>query len=327
LGYKDEAKYKHLLSLVAHEYFHLWNVKRIRPVELGPFNYEIENYTTMLWIAEGFTAYLDDLILKRAGYYSDTEYLTIVSNTINKVQNAYGHQVMPLSQASFNSWIKTYLPNENSGNISISYYQKGMLVAMILDMEILNVTNGAKRLDDVMRALYRDFYLKLNRGFSEAEFLKTLNTVAGKDLSSLVHELVHTTTDPDYSHYLSYAGLELKNQNSNSQKAYMGTASRVENGRTIISFIELESPASKAGLSVQDEIIAINQNRVNSTMAEIMRQYKPGEKLKILINRGGQILEFDVILGDNTELNYQIVAKEKTDAIELKTLNLWLGNL
>jgi predicted metalloprotease with PDZ domain len=324
-GYTDDNKYKHLLSLVAHEYFHLWNVKRLRPIELGPFDYEKENYTTMLWIAEGFTAYFDDLIMKRAGYYSDTEYLAIVSSTINKVQNQYGHKVMALSESSFNSWIKTYLTNENSNNVGISYYQKGMLVALILDLEILQLSNGSRRLDDVMRSLYNDFYLKENKGFTEQEFISSLSKIADQDLGLLVYDLVHTTKDPDYSKYFSYVGLVLKNQNGNPAKAYLGIGSKEENGRTIITTVELGSPASKAGLSAQDEIIAVNNYRVSGPVTEILKRSKPGESLQILVSRGGQLREFKVVLDKSTELNYALSQKEKQEPTTLKMLNLWLG--
>jgi len=118
-------EYIDFLSLVAHEYFHLWNVKRIRPIELGPFNYDQENYTTLLWVMEGFTSYYDELLLRRAGYISEQEYLQKFNSTLNYLEGTEGRKVQPVAHASFDAWIKGYRPNENSANTTMSYYSNG----------------------------------------------------------------------------------------------------------------------------------------------------------------------------------------------------------
>src|SRR4029079_17200232 len=136
-NYNSEPGYSNFLGFVAHEYFHLWNVKRLRPIALGPFDYDKENYTTNLWIAEGFTAYYDNLILRRAGFYSIDRYLEVISQDFNTIENQPGNQVQSASESSFDAWIKFYRPNENSKNSTISYYGKGSLIAMVMDLEIL----------------------------------------------------------------------------------------------------------------------------------------------------------------------------------------------
>mgnify|MGYP006234023825 CR=1 FL=1 len=135
-------EYRNFLSLFAHEYFHLWNVKRIRPVELGPFDYDNENYTSLLWVMEGFTSYYDELLLLRAGYYSKEEYLRKLFGTLNYVEGSPGARVQPVAHASFDAWIKAYRPNENSRNTTISYYSKGSVIAAILDAKIITRYKG-----------------------------------------------------------------------------------------------------------------------------------------------------------------------------------------
>src|SRR5690606_19649515 len=133
-AYQNENSYKAYLSLVAHEYFHLWNVKRLRPKALGPFDYDRENYTTGLWIMEGFTSYYDNLIIKRCGFYDEKEYLALLANDFNIVLNRPGHAIQSAAASSFDTWIKYYRPDENSINSSISYYNKGAMLTAMLDI-------------------------------------------------------------------------------------------------------------------------------------------------------------------------------------------------
>ncbi|MGE5816141.1 MAG: M61 family metallopeptidase [Acidobacteriota bacterium] len=151
---RTHRRYVRWLGLVSHEYFHLWNVKRLRPVELGPFNYDVENYTRNLWIAEGLTDYYGGLLLRRAGLVSDDEALADLSSAIAELQNTPGRLVQPLEMASFDAWIKEYRPDENSPNVSISYYTKGAIVGFLLDAKIRTGTNGRRSLDDVMRTAF-----------------------------------------------------------------------------------------------------------------------------------------------------------------------------
>ena len=179
-SYSDSKKYTRFLGLIAHEYFHLWNVKRIRPKELGPFDYNKENYTDMLWIAEGVTSYYDDLTLYRIGKYSKEEYLKVIASQINRFENTPGKDVMTLAESSKLSWVKSYLPKEESLNTEISYYNKGMIAALMLDLEIRKSSN--KCLDDVMTTLYKR-YKKNDVGISHNEFIKVCSDIAGKDMT------------------------------------------------------------------------------------------------------------------------------------------------
>src|SRR6478672_10965761 len=176
-----EAAYNDFLALVAHEFFHLWNVKRIRPDALGPFDYTKENHTKLLWVAEGVTEYYGQLIPRRAGLISDEAYLAHVASQIQDMQDSPGRKLMSAEDASFNAWIKEYRPDENSINSQISYYDKGELLGLLLDLEIRRRSNNAKSLDDVMRALYNDFF-KRNRNYTPADFQKVCETAAGSSL-------------------------------------------------------------------------------------------------------------------------------------------------
>jgi predicted metalloprotease with PDZ domain len=178
--YGSEGGYISFLGLVAHEHFHLWNVKRLRPIVLGPFDYETENYTTNLWIAEGFTAYYQNLIRRHAELYSVDSYLADAVGDINTVENQPGTKVQPLAEASFDAWIKAYRPNENSYNTGISYYDKGAVVGMLLDLEIMNTTGGKQSLDDVMKYMYNTYYKGKKRGYTDAEFKLAFEKFAGK---------------------------------------------------------------------------------------------------------------------------------------------------
>lgn len=321
-AYSNEAKYKSFLGLIAHEYFHLWNVKRIRPIELGPFDYTKENYTNMLWIMEGITSYFDDLFLKRCEIYKDEEYLAIVATAITKMENLPGAKVQTLAASSFDAWIKFYIADENSDNSTISYYQKGMLASMIIDLEIIKRTNGKKKLDDVMRLLYTEYYKTKKRGFTEDEFAKALETVAGSSFTELLQNMVYTTNPIEYGKYLQYVGVELKNQPSG--KMPLGINTKLENGKTIVKFVEVNRPASKAGLSVNDEIIAINGYRVNGDIDEFTSRLKEGIEAEMLVSRMGKLITLKVVPEKDPTVNYKLVKMENVTEEQKVLYNFWV---
>src|SRR5690606_18084660 len=211
--YANSDTYKAYLGLVAHEYFHLWNVKRLRPKALGPFNYDEENYTTALWMMEGFTAYYDNLVLRRCAFYNEEDYLRQLAIDFNTVYNRPGYQIQTAAAASFDSWIKQYRPDENSLNTSISYYNKGAMLAVALDIQILAHTKGEKRLDDVLRMAYEQFYLIAGTGFEEGEFQDLAEKVTGTDLSD-IFQAAHQLIELDYNSYFNAVGYELIDLNA-----------------------------------------------------------------------------------------------------------------
>ena len=218
-----------MLKFLGHEYFHNYNVKRIRPYELGPFEYDRENRTNLLWVSEGLTVYYEYLIVRRAGLMSDDELLASIEDNINTIENDTGRQYQSLSQASYETWEDGPFGNRSGGkDKSISYYDKGPLIGMILDFSIRNATQNRKSLDDVMRLLYWQYYKKLHRGFTDAEFQQACQYIAGISLSR-EFEYVYTTKEIDYSTYLSYAGLKLTKQTDSDKGKRKFTITRQDN--------------------------------------------------------------------------------------------------
>lgn len=318
------SDYIGFLSLVAHEYFHLWNVKRIRPVELGPFNYDQENYTSLLWVMEGFTSYYDELLLLRAGYYDKNEYLSTLLNSINYVEGSIGSRVQPVAHASFDAWVKAYRPNENSANTTMTYYSRGANIAAMLDAMIIAEYDGKKCLDNFMQILYTNYYEKLNRGFSEAEFKKELETFLKKDMTSFFDKYINGTEIPDFNDIFGKVGLGVK---------YIGTAkpsfgaSLVQSGNTIkIRAIRANSSAENSGLSVNDEIIGCNGYRVNQEQLEDMITIlEKGEKFNLLISRDEILLEIVVEMQEYEKPQFDFEAK--SGAKEVKLRDYWLRTI
>jgi len=198
-----------IMNFLGHEYFHNYNVKRIRPYELGPFDYDKENRTNLLWVSEGLTVYYEYLIVKRAGLMNENELFNNLEGNIVAYENDPGRSFQSLSQASYNTWSDGPFGTSPKGpDKAISYYDKGPVIGMILDFTIRNATRNRKSLDDVMRLLYQKYYKKLQRGFTDAEFMEECESVAGISLAR-EFEYVYTTQDIDYSDYLAYAGLKI----------------------------------------------------------------------------------------------------------------------
>lgn len=323
-GYTSESNYTNFLALVAHEYFHLWNVKRLRPVALGPFDYDNENYTTNLWIAEGFTAYYDNLIVRRTGIYSPEKYLEVLAADINTVENQPGNRIQPVSHASFDAWIKAYRPNENSRNSTISYYDKGSMIALILDLEILHATQGKKGLDDVMKAMYDEYHLKQNRGYTDAEFKKTAEQIAGKSLDDIYNNYINGTQSIDFNKYFNYVGFKLVDEWANRNEPYLGLATSIKEGKIIITNVARGSAAWTDGLNVNDEIIGIDDARVTD-LDKIIASKKVNDVINLLISRDGLLKTIKLTLRKNPSVKFKISPVEKPDETAIALRNQWLN--
>ena len=227
-----------MMSFLTHEYFHHFNVKRIRPFELGPFDYDKENRTNLLWLSEGFSVYYESQILKRAGLIDTETFLSHLSAELNTLENDSGRFHQSLSQASYYTWEEGPFGSSGTGpDKSISVYNKGAIIGMLLDLEIRNATRNTKSLDDVMRKLYRKYYKEENRGFTDAEFQQVCEQVAEVSLTNLF-EYVYTTKEVDYEKYLSLAGLKIDKQFSGSnEKTQSLTIDRMDNPNPLQSAI------------------------------------------------------------------------------------------
>jgi predicted metalloprotease with PDZ domain len=207
---KNKNGRKAMLSFLAHEYFHNYNVKRVRPIELGPFDYEHGSKTDQLWISEGWTVYYEYLLLSRAGILSAEDLYKNFQRNILAYEKYNGRHVQSLSQSSSETWNDG--PFGNDKDKTISYYDKGPVVALMLDFAIRHQTNNSKSLDDVMRLLYQKFYKEKQRGFTENEFWQVCESVAGTSLKAF-YDYVHSTQELDYGKYFAYAGLKIDTQN------------------------------------------------------------------------------------------------------------------
>jgi len=321
----NPAGYKSWLSFVCHEFFHLYNVKRIRPIALGPFDYDKENYTNMLWMSEGFTVYYEHLILNRAGLMTRDEVLERFRSTIAHYENVPGRLFQSAAESSFDTWIQFFSRGENAVNTTISYYDKGAALGMLLDLKIRNETKNRASLDDVMRILYQTFYKEKKRGFTDQEFREVCERVAGCPLAEIFDVYAATVNDIDYPKYLAYAGLEIDTEPKEVPGVSFGAATQDQNGSPIISSVEWASPASQAGLSAQDEVIALDGVRVTSrTFAELLNSKKPGDKVRVLLSRRNTVREVEVVLGKKIERSFQIKPLSNPNPLQSSILNDWL---
>lgn len=261
-----QSTYGGFLSLVSHEFFHLWNVKRIRPDALGPFDYRRENYTKLLWVAEGITDYYADVALRRAGLISEQDFLSSAARSFQQLQNTPGRLVQTVEESSFDTWIKFYRQDENSINSQVSYYDKGAIIGLLLDLEIRNRSNGTKSLDHVLRHLYQNFY-KANKNYTPEEFQKVAESMAGGSLDEFFSKFVRGREDLDYDRALASAGLKLdrgiRTEGAKQiERVYFGADTAQEGDRLIVRRVHAGSPAYEQGLNTGDQIIALNNVRV-----------------------------------------------------------------
>jgi len=322
-AYGHESTYQSFLSLVAHEHFHLWNVKRLRPIALGPFDYDNENYTTDLWIAEGFTAYYEDLVLRHANLIAEDNYLKVLANDINLVENQPGKKVQSVADASYDAWIKAYGPNENSANSTISYYSKGSVLAMLLDLEIINDSQAKYSLDDVMNYMYHEYYKTKKRGYTDAEFKLGLEKFAGKNLDDFYKKYVYGLADIDYNKYLGYAGYSIVDDNAAKNDPALGVISSTANNKITITSVVRNGSAWISGINAKDEITAIDGHNITDTTA-ILKGNKPGDKITITLNRDGLPLMLPVTLLKDPTVKYKITPLENVSAQQQKVRDKWL---
>lgn len=322
-AYASETGYQNFLSLVAHEHFHLWNVKRLRPIVLGPFDYDNENYTTDLWIAEGFTAYYEDIILRHANIITADNYLNVLSNDINLVENQPGRKVQTVAEASYDAWIKAYRPNENSANTTISYYSKGSVIGMLLDLEIINDSHAKYSLDDVMKYMYTEYYKKLKRGYTDAEFKQGLEKFAGKNLDGFYKKYVYGLDDLDYNKYLGYAGYKLTDTLATSNNPSLGVTLTNINNKAVVATVLRDGAAWIAGINTDDELTEIDGHAITNT-TNMLDGKKPGDKITVTLNRDGLLLTLQVTLLRNAQVKYKIDTQPTVTPQQTIVRNKWL---
>jgi predicted metalloprotease with PDZ domain len=296
---RTRKAYLEWLELASHELFHVWNVKRLRPVELGPFDYERETLTPSMWVVEGITDYYGDVLVHRAGLSTREEYLESLSDKIEQLQTTPGRAVQSATLASIDAWIKHYRPDENSPNTAMSYYTKGAVVAFLLDAKIQRATGGARSLDDVMRAAYQEY--SGARGFTQGEFRALVERVARTDFGRFWSSAIDGTGELDYAEALDVLGLRFKAVTTPPEerpKAWIGVTTRDDKGRLVVSQVTRHTPGFVAGVNVDDEIVAIDDVRVRvDGLDHRLEQHAPGERVSLLVARRDRLSRLEVILG------------------------------
>lgn len=317
--------YDRWLNFVTHEFFHLYNVKRIRPVALGPFDYDKENYTDMLWMAEGFTVYYEYIVLNRAGLMDRNKVLREIGTVIRTYENVPGHLFQSAAESSFDTWIQFFNRSENTSNTTISYYDKGCALAMLIDLAIRHETKSQKSLDDVMKTLYYGFYREKNRGYTDNEFREVCEKTAGHSLPEIFDIYVPTTKEVDYNKYLNYAGLEIDMKKISQPGANIGVTVREDGENLVISRIDYDSPGFKAGLSAQDIIKEINGLKASlKTWNELVSSGKPGEKIIIQVAHRDKMNNVEIILEEKTIRSFEIKPLKSVTSEQADLLDKWL---
>ena len=323
-AYGTEAGMKSFLGLMAHEYFHLWNVKRIRPVALGPFNYDQENYTHMLWVSEGMTEYYSKQILARAGVLSREEYLGKLGNAITEVENTPGNRIQSAAESSFDAWIKYYRPNENANNTQISYYSKGDLIGTWLDLNIAQATSGAKHLDDVFRLLYDTYYKKAGRGFTDQEYQDAVATVAGRRFDEFFRNSVYDTKPIDFATALAYAGLTLTSAPL-SAEGTLGANFSNRTGKLLVASVVRDGAAWNTGLSATDEVLLINGAAPSEETVKALVSSPVGTDVKLQVRRDGLTRDITLKALPNADRKFTVQPVASPTAAQQKVLAKWLG--
>ncbi|HWP82941.1 MAG TPA: PDZ domain-containing protein [Bacteroidota bacterium] len=315
--------YKRFLSTVAHEFFHTWNVKQLRPKGISPYDYTKENYTEELWIAEGITSYYPALFLVHGGFRSVSWYIESLGANIRDHRMRPGNTRQSLSEASFDAWVKHWRGNPQAYNFETDYYDKGSDVGLLLDLEIRSSSGNKSSLDDVMRMMYRRFPLGKG-GYTVHDFQKAAEEAAGKSLQQFFNDYVHGTRPLEWEQYLGYAGLEVVEfQQQNS--VWLGIGTTETAGTTRINRVIAGSPAYEAGLDINDELIAIDGMRVkHSDWADRVNLYKPGTKIRVSVFRADRLREFEVTLQEEKVPYYSVQRVKNPTDLQKSIFESWL---
>lgn len=294
--------YLKFLGLCSHEYFHTWNVKRIKPAVFAPYDLQVENYTPLLWLFEGFTSYYDDLMLVRAGIIGEPTYLKLLGKTVGSVLRGSGRTKQSVADSSFDAWSKYYRQDENSPNAIISYYTKGSLIALAFDLTIRTKTNGQRSLDDIMRALWqrygRDFYAGVGRGVTEREVEALFDEVSGVKLRGLFDKYIRGVEDLPLAKLYAPLGVKLVDERNSGKPSLDAGIGRDPLGAKLTQVHE-GGAAHRAGLSALDIVIAIDGLRVNgnpSNVDALLSRYRVGDKVTVHAFRRDELMAFEVTL-------------------------------
>jgi predicted metalloprotease with PDZ domain len=320
--------YQTFLGLASHEFFHTWNVKRIRPKTFAPYELDKEHYTRLLWIFEGFTSYYDDLFLVRTGLIDEKTYLKTLAKTLSGVQKTPGRLRQSVADSSFDAWTRYYKQDENSVNAIVSYYTKGSLVALALDLTIRARTagkkGGAKSLDDVMQLMWQNY--KLGRLVDENDFVTLVEEATGVDVFLEVQRWAYGTEDIAWQPILSELGLELHWSSASDDVVWLGAKllSAGGAGLTVQNAVG-HGPLAQAGISAGDTLVAINGVKASdSSLRALQQRAKPKEIVQVHAFRRDELMAFNVQLAEPPMQDAEIKALTKRNKQQHNLYVSWL---
>ena len=294
--------YTKFLGLCSHEYFHTWNVKRIKPAVFAPYDLQVENYTPLLWLFEGFTSYYDDLMLVRSGIISEATYFKLLGKTVGSVLRGSGRTKQSVAESSFDAWSKYYRQDENAPNAIISYYTKGSLVGLAFDLTIRAKTGGARSLDDVMRALWerygRDFYQGGARGVTEKDVEALFDEISGVRLKGIFERYIRGTEDIPLAKLYAPFGVKVSDERKSGKPSLDAGIGRDPGGARLTQVHE-GGAAHQGGLSAGDIVIAVDGLRVNGNpcnLDSLFARYRVGDKVTVHAFRRDELMTFELTL-------------------------------
>jgi len=331
--------YRKFLGLCSHEYFHLWNVKRIKPEAFTPYKLESESHTGLLWVFEGITSYYDDLFLVRSGLIGIESYFELLGRTITRVQRTRGRFRQNIEESSFDAWTKLYKPNANSSNSVVSYYTKGSLIALALDLTIRHESSGEYSLDDVMRECWTQ-YGQSGIGMPERGLESIARSVTKLELADFFDRYVRGTAEIPLAGLLKTVGTELHFRVAANSKdlggkparglcahlPWLGAALSRRNGTDLFTLVHSGSPAEVAGIAPGDEAVAIDGLRLTaSNIDRRLRNYRAGDKATITVFRDHILMRHQLTLENMPEdTGYLTIAANADDADDAQR-SAWLN--
>ena len=331
----DPGVYEDALDAIAHEFFHVWNVKRLRPIELGPWDFTRPANTRGLWIAEGITNYYGHLMQRRAGLWTDAKLLSTLSQQITEVENSPGRRLMSAEESSLSAPFIDDAPHAqqtNLANTSISYYPKGEVLGLVLDLLIRGKTEGRASLDDVMRRMYEEFYLESpnatyylrGRGYRPEDFERGVSEASGTDMSDFFKRYVRGVESPRYEEAFAQVGLRFVREPRQPVSLGISTDER-DRANYAIGRVRPDSPAADAGLEVGDKILFFGGLKLTPTnFLRLLGRYKPGDRVALIVRRGARTVQTSITLGEPQSWSYRIEEMKDASA-EVRALRAaWL---
>lgn len=327
--FRPAEGYRKFLSTVAHEYFHLYNVKRIRPKVLAQFDYTRENYTRLLWWMEGTTSYFERLILRRAGLFTLPQFFDSFARWIALYLQSPGRRWQSLEESSFASWVDYYRPFEESLNQSVSYYVKGALVSLCLDLEIRHRTENRASLESAFRRIWAEHGTP-ERGIGEEELQPILERATGLELGPFFDRYVRGVEEVPFAEYARYAGLSLaaapRPPDEEEESGYLGIQTVDSGGLVKIRTVLAEGPARRAGLNPGDEIVAIDGAKVVfDGFDKVLKRYPPGSKIELAVFQRGLLASRTVETGRAPPEKYKFSPVEHPTDLERAVYRAWVG--